>query len=322
MGDFEHGWPEYEWRWRRPKSPPRRLPQPRWDGAPLAGKTLLVYMEQGLGDMLQFIRYAPLLKAQGANVLVECPAFLHPLLSRCPGIDRLLAEGSPLPEFDVHVPLLSLPHLLGTTLATIPAQVPYLYAGEERVQRWAEELRPLEGFKVGICWQGNRHHQWDHFRSFPVEHFAALAAVPGVRLVSLQKGPGAEQLRKLGGSFPVVELDSEKDASAAAFMDTAAIMKNLDLVVTVDTSIAHLAGGLGVPVWVALSAVSDWRWLLQREDSPWYPTLRLFRQRALGDWDGVFGRMAAELKKQSGFSGHQELADPAKPAPFLAPSIT
>jgi tetratricopeptide (TPR) repeat protein len=321
-GDFEHGWPEYEWRWNRPKTPPRRLPQPRWDGGSLAGKTLLIYVEQGLGDTFQFIRYAPLVKAQGATgkngdrtpkitgpvpvfseqgatVLVECPAFLHPLLSRCKGIDRLLAEGSPLPDFDCHTPLLSLPHLLGTTWATLPAEVPYLFADPERVGRWAEQLRPVEGFKVGIAWQGNPHHQWDHFRSFPADYFAALAAVPGVRLISLQKGQAAEQLRRLVKRFPITELDSEKDAPTAAFMDTAAVMQNLDLVVTADTSLAHLAGGLGVPVWVPLSTVSDWRWLLKREDSPWYPTMRLFLQKTLGDWDGVFRRMATALRKMA-----------------------
>jgi tetratricopeptide (TPR) repeat protein len=298
-GDLEHGWREYEWRWNRPKSPPRRLPQPRWDGGPLVGKTLLIYVEQGLGDTFHFIRFAPLVKAQGATVLVECPAFLHPLLSRCRGIDRLLAEGAPLPEFNCHTPLLSLPHLLGTTWATLPTEVPYLFADPERVKRWAEELRQLEGLKVGIAWQGNPHHQWDHFRSFPVDHFAALAHVRGVRLVSLQKGPAGDQLRRLGQRFSVTELDSEQDASSAAFMDTAAIMKNLDLVVTADTSLAHLAGGLSVPVWVPLSKVSDWRWLLKREDSPWYPTMRLFRQKTLGDWDGVFRRMAAALRKLS-----------------------
>src|SRR5262249_13950672 len=254
--DLERGWPEYEWRWQRPKSPPRRLPQPRWDGSPLGGKTLLIYVEQGLGDTFHFIRYAPLVKQQSATVLVECPAFLHPLLSRCKGIDRLLAEGAPLPDFDCHTPLLSLPHLLGTTWATLPAEVPYLFADPERVRRWAEELRPLEGFKVGIAWRGNPPPQWDHFRSFPADYFAALAAVPGVRLVSLQKGAAAEQLRRLVKRFPVTELDSEQDAPTAAFMDTAAIMKNLELVVTADTSLDHLAGGPGVPGLLALSAGS------------------------------------------------------------------
>jgi tetratricopeptide (TPR) repeat protein len=298
QGDFERGWAEYEWRWRRAKARPRSFPQPAWDGADPAARTVLVWMEQGLGDMLQFVRYAELLKRRGATVLVECPAFLHPLLSRCRGIDRLLAEGETLPAFDAHVPLLSLPHRCRTTLADVPAEVPYLFADEGRVERWRQELAPLGGFRIGICWQGNRHHQWDHFRSFPVGQFAPLAALPGVRLVSLQKGPGAEQLKQLGGRFAVVGLDSEQDAATAALMDTAAVMKNLDLVITTDTAIAHLAGGLGVPVWVALAAVCDWRWLRGRNDSPWYPTMRLFRQTTLGDWDGVFRRMTAALKKK------------------------
>jgi tetratricopeptide (TPR) repeat protein len=296
-GDFEAGWREYEWRWKRPKARPRSFPQPTWDGSPPAGRTLLLWMEQGLGDMLMFIRYAELLQQQGATVIVECPACLHLLFARCRGIDRLVAEGTPLPDFDAHIPLLGLPHRLHTTLATVPAAVPYLFADQGRVERWRKELAPQDGFRIGITWQGNRHHQWDHFRSFPVTQFAPLARLPSVRLISLQKGHGAEQLKQLGNRFPVIELESEQDADTAAFMDTAAIMKNLDLVVTTDTAIAHLAGGLGVPVWVALSAVNDWRWLRGRDDSPWYPTLRLFRQARLGDWDGVFERMAAEVQR-------------------------
>jgi hypothetical protein len=260
-------------------------------------------MEQGLGDMLQFIRYAELVKQQGATVVVECPAFLHPLLGRCRGIDRLVAEGTPLPHFDAHVPLLSLPHRLHTTLATIPANIPYLFADDDRVQHWGRQLAPLAGFRIGIAWQGNRYHQWDHFRSFPVTQFAPLAQIREVRFISLQKGPGADQLKQRGHRFPVIELDSEQDAASAAFMDTAAIMQHLDLVITADTAIAHLAGGLGVPVWVALSAVNDWRWLRGRDDSPWYPTLRLFRQPRLGDWDGVFERMATEVPKLVGQAG-------------------
>jgi tetratricopeptide (TPR) repeat protein/glycosyltransferase involved in cell wall biosynthesis len=296
-GDFEEGWQEYEWRWQRPKARPRSFPQPAWDGSPPAGRTLLLWMEQGLGDMLMFIRFAELVQQQGATVVVECPRFLHPLFARCRGIDRLVAEGTPLPDFDAHVPLMGLPHRLKTTVAAIPANVPYLFADEERVQRWGQELAGLDGFRIGITWQGNRHHQWDHFRSFPVRHFAALAQVPRVRLISLQKGYGAEQLKPLGNRFAVTELNSEEDAATAAFMDTAAIMQNLDLVITADTAIAHLAGALGVPVWVALSAVTDWRWLRGRDDSPWYPTLRLFRQSRLGDWEGVFSRMATEVQR-------------------------
>jgi hypothetical protein len=250
-------------------------------------------MEQGLGDMIQFIRYAPLVK--GGRVVVECPGTLVPLFSSCPGIDRLVAEGDALPEYDVHLPLLSLPHRLGTTLATVPADVPYLAAPAERIERWRAAVAAVEGFKVGVVWQGNRLYQWDRHRSVPLAAFAPLARLPGVRLVSLQKGHGTEQLREAGRGFPVTELAGEMD-EGGVFLDTAAVMKHLDLVVAADTAVAHLAGALGVPVWLALSAISDWRWLTKREDSPWYPTMRLFRQTTLGEWGSVFGRMADEVR--------------------------
>jgi tetratricopeptide (TPR) repeat protein len=302
-GDYERGWAEYEWRWRRPQTPPRPLPRPAWDGSPLGGRTLLVHMEQGVGDMIQFLRYAPLVQRQGSTVLVECPASLVQLFSTCRGIDWLVAEGTPLPPFDVHAPLLSLPRLLGTTLATVPAAVPYLAAEPARVERWQRKLAPLGGFKVGITWQGNPKYQWDRYRSLPLACFAPLAAVPGVRLVSLQKGPGAEQLRPPGPGFAVAELPGDWDGGDGAFLDTAAVMQCLDLVVTADTAAAHLAGALAVPVWVALAAVADWRWVLGRDDSPWYPGLRLFRQARLGDWAPVFARLADELRRLSGAAG-------------------
>ncbi|HJT77032.1 MAG TPA: tetratricopeptide repeat-containing glycosyltransferase family protein, partial [Gemmataceae bacterium] len=293
QGDYERGWPEYEWRWRRPQTPPRRLPKPRWDGSPLAGRTILLWMEQGLGDMIQVIRYAALLKQRGGRVVVECPARMVPLFSTCPGIDRLVAEGEPLPDFDVHAPLLSLPGLLGTTLETVPAQVPYLSADPALVERWGQELAGIEGLRVGIAWQGNPKHQWDRHRSIPLACFAPLAAVPGVRLISLQKGPGAEQAHR----FPVADLLGNLDGGPGAFADTAAVIKHLDLVVSADTAVAHLAGALGVAAWVALSRVADWRWVAGREDSPWYPSLRLFRQDRLGNWRAVFERMAQELRQ-------------------------
>jgi hypothetical protein len=296
-GDYERGWAEYEWRWRRPKTRPRPFPQPTWDGTPLAGRTILIWMEQGLGDIVHFIRYTALVKERGGTVIVECPAFLMPLLSRCPGIDRLVAEQTPLPTFDVHCSLMSLPLLCGTTsLAKVPAPIPYVFVDEERVQSWRQRLAGLTGFKIGIVWQGNPHHPVDRHRSVPLARFAPLAAVRGIRLISLQK-EGTEQLRAVAGRFVVSELDGTWDPPHEAFLDSAAIMKGLDLVVTVDTAIAHIAGALGVPVWVPLSEVSDWRWLREREDTPWYPTLRLFRQKRLGDWEPVFERMARELDK-------------------------
>jgi tetratricopeptide (TPR) repeat protein len=297
-GDWAEGWKEYEQRWKRKGVKERAFRQPRWDGSPLDGKTVLLWCEQGLGDAVHFVRYAAPVKAKGGRVALECPGFMVPLFSSCPGIDQLVAEGSELPDFDVQAPLMSLPMLLGTTLDGVPAGAPYLSAEPGRVEKWKARLDAIPGFKVGVAWQGNPHFSWDCWRSFPLEALAPLAAVEGVRLFSLQKGPGAEQARGLKGRFAVEGLDG-LDAEGGAFLDTAAVMTCLDLVVTADTAAAHLAGALGAPAWVALSATADWRWLLGREDTPWYPTLRLFRQKTLGEWSEVFMRMAAELRRRA-----------------------
>lgn len=301
MGQFREGWAEYEWRWKRPKAPVygcrrRTFPQPLWDGSPLAGRTILIHMEQGLGDMIHFIRYASLLRQAGGHVIVECPDFLMPILSRSPGITRLVAEGSPLPDFDVHCPLLSLPGLLGTSLETIPATIPYLFADPNLVEHWRQRLRPLNRLKIGIAWQGNPHHKWDRHRSIPLAEFEVLGQQAGVQLINLQRGPGLDQVPTVAKRFVIHQLAAELDATTGGFMDTAAIMMNLDLVITPDTAIAHLAGALGVPVWVTLSTIADWRWLHRRQDSPWYPTMRLFHQSQLGDWTTVFTRLAAEVQ--------------------------
>jgi hypothetical protein len=190
--------------------------------------------------------------------------------------------------------MLDVPRIFGTTRETVPAEVPYLAAEAALVEAWRSQLAGLDGFRIGIAWQGNPAYRGDLARSIPLAHFAALARVPGVRLVSLQKGPGTEQLAEARGRFEVLDLGDRLDA-AGPFLDTAAVMRNLDLVVTSDTVAAHLAGALGVPVWVALSTASDWRWLLDRDDSPWYPTMRLFRQRRPGDWDEVFARIAGTV---------------------------
>ncbi len=302
-GDYAEGWKEYEWRWRRKQAAGRAFARPRWDGSPLSGRTLLLWCEQGLGDAIQFVRYAPLAQAGGGRVVLECPGFMVPLFSTCAGVDALVAEGSSLPEYDVQAPLMSLPGLLGTTLETVPADVPYLHAEPARVERWKARLEGVGGFKVGVVWQGNPRHPWDRWRSFPLQCLAPLAAVEGVRLVGLQKGAGVEQLKNLSGRFAVEDLGEELDAEGGAFLDAAAVMKGLDLVATADTAAAHLAGALGVRVWVALAAVADWRWLCGREDAPWYPTMRLFRQRTPGDWPEVFARMAAELRTLAGKGG-------------------
>jgi tetratricopeptide (TPR) repeat protein len=299
QGDFVRGWPEYEWRSKCPGVTIPRYPAPFWMGEPLDGKTILILAEQGLGDTLQFIRYAPLVKERGARVVVVCPRALFPLLEGTAGIDLLIPEGESLPDVDVYATLMSLPGLLKTTLNTIPARIPYVSADPDRIAGWRAKLEPIEGFRIGIAWRGSPKHGRDRQRSFNLERFERLAAIDGVRLISLQKGKGAEEIRHVAGRFRVVDLGEDLDRGPGAFLDTAAIMMNLDLVIVPDTALAHLAGALGVPVWIALALSADWRWLLDREDSPWYPTARLFRQTTLDQWDGPFDRMADVLARRS-----------------------
>jgi Flp pilus assembly protein TadD len=295
LGRWEEGWAEYEWRWKLPV-PRRDFRQPLWDGSPLQGRTIVLHAEQGLGDTLNFIRYAALVKGRGGRVVVSAPRPLLPLLAGCRGIDRLAADGDPLPDFDVHAPMLSLPRLFGTRPDSIPADVPYLHVDPQNVYHWRLWLTGYPGFKVGIAWQGDPKKRNDRQRSVPLTRFARLAQVPSVQLFSLQRGAGSEQLD--GCPFPVTDLGRWQDKDGRAFLDTAAVMRNLDLVVCVDTAVGHLAGGLGVPVWLALPFDPDWRWLRERTDSPWYPTMRLFRQPHSGDWDSVFAQIAAELHRQ------------------------
>jgi len=295
QGDFERGWAEYECRWRLPDKPPFPFRQPLWQGENLAGRTILLHVEQGFGDTLQFVRYAPLVKAHsGATVVLECQPPLLRLLTMSSVADRLVARGEPLPSFDVHAPLLSLPYLMHTTsVERIPVSVPYLGCDPELLQHWRTRLEAVPGFRVGIVWQGSPTNVNDRWRSVPLERFAPLSEVPGVSLISLQKGFGSEQLRGWTGQGSPLDLAAE----FTDFADTAAVLKCLDLVITVDTSVAHLAGALGVPAWVALPFAPDWRWLLERQDSPWYPSLRLFRQTQPGDWSDVFHRVQTALRE-------------------------
>jgi len=290
LGRFAEGWPEYEWRRRCPEFRLPLFPQPWWDGSDLGGKTILLSAEQGLGDTLQFIRYAALVKERGARVIVGCPKPLARLLATCPGVDRVVTSGAELPPFDVQAPILSLPGLFQTTPATIPAPVPYLSADAASVERWRREVGSGREFQVAIAWQGNPTNV-DRQRAVPLVQFAPLARVAGVRLIGLQKDYGREQLPPLAARLGLLDLGCRVDD----FLDTAAVLANVDLVITVDTALAHLAGTLGVPVWVALRSAADWRWLRQREDSPWYPTMRLFRQTEPENWEEVFARIAREL---------------------------
>jgi tetratricopeptide (TPR) repeat protein len=296
MGDWQRGFPEYEHLLGRKGKVERAFPSPRWDGSSLAGKTILVHTEQGLGDTIQFCRYALVLQRLGARVVVECPGYLVPLLAHVKSVDQLVAEGEPLPDFDVHVPLLSVPALVETTPERVPGEVPYLEIEEERIERWRLWLGAGGTFRVGIVWQGNPFFPWDRWRSAPLWHFRALAEVDGVELISLQRTHGLEQLQSLGNRFEVRVPGEELDQNGP-FLDTAALLECLDLVVCVDTAVGHLAGALGTPVWLALSGLPDWRWLREREETPWYPSMRLFRQKTIGDWSELFARMASELRQ-------------------------
>ena len=283
-GRLDAGWPEYEWRFRAGTA---RLPdcsQPRWQGEPLDGRTLLVRAEQGFGDTIQFCRFVPLVT--GGHVILEVQPSLRRLVTGLQGVERIVGAGETLVDFDLYVPLLSLPHLLRFT----PVTVPYLRAEPALIAAWRERLGH-GGFRIGIAWQGNPASQAELGRSCPLESLRPLASLPGVRLISLQKHHGLEQLATAAAGLGIETPDL--DAGADAFVDTAAVMECVDLIVTSDTSIAHLAGALGRPVWVALQHVPDWRWQLERDDCPWYPSMRLFRQTRRGDWDDVFARIAA-----------------------------
>ena len=269
---------------------------PRWQGQPLAGRTLLLLGEPGLGDTLQFVRYARWFKARGARIVLAAQAVLGPLLASGPDWDELYLLGSrkPVPACDFYLPLMSAPLALLPHTAAIPREVPYLSASPKLIDRWKRELAGVEGLRIGIVWQGSTDYALDRWRSTALASFAPLARVSGVRLISLQKGFGSEQIA--GVDFPVLDLSSRLDEASGPFMDTAAVIRNLDLVVAPNSAMAHLAGALGVPVWLALHVTPDWRWPPGREDSAWYPTLRIFRQQALGQWQDVFERMAAALQ--------------------------
>jgi hypothetical protein len=267
-------------------------------GASLAGRTLLVQAEQGLGDTLQFCRYIPLLEAMGANVVFEVQPLLKPLLGSLAMRGTLIGRGEPLPQFELHTPLASLPLAFGTELDTVPGGVPYLHVDPAAAHAWAQRLAALPGFRVGLNWHGNPEAEKLsalQARSFPLATAAPLARLEGVSLISLQKGAGSEQRARVG--FELAQFTDPLHMGAEEIAnETAAILTGLDLLITADTALAHLAGALGVRVWVVLQAVPDWRWLTGRTDSPWYPTMRLFRQRAPGDWTELFERVAAELR--------------------------
>ena len=305
-GDYAAGLPDYEFRLKSARlgldGRPTKLPP--WTGGDPAGKRLLILAEQGFGDALQFVRYAAVLKARGAvSVHVGCRKRLKVLLSTAAGVDGVVSEGESLPAVDAVAQMMSLPLLTGTRVETIPGDVPYLAAEPDRVTRWARHLSRRDGFRIGLVWQGNPDPMVDRGRSVALAALAPLARIPGVRLIALQKGPGSEQVEAVAPDMTVETLGDEFDGGPDAFVDTAAVMANLDLVISTDTAAAHLAGALGRPVWILLKALPEWRWLGEdRGDSPWYPTARLFRQaRGLrpGEdrWAPVVERLAGEVAR-------------------------
>ncbi len=295
LGEYQEGWKEYEWRWRKKNfsSPERGFTQPQWDGLPLAGKTILLHGEQGFGDTLQFVRYAPLVMDLGGRVVIECQSEqLRRLLCSVRGVTEVFIMGENLPYFDCHIPLMSLPRIFNTTVTTIPAETPYLSVPAGLVTEWHSRIGFREGLKVGLVWQGRRTHRNDRERSLSLEMLAPLAEVTKVTYFSLQLGELHQRSQAPPTCLPLVDLTSK----IRDFCDTAAFISNLDLVITVDTAVAHLTGALGRPVWVLLPQAPDWRWLLERTDSPWYPTARLFRQPQSMDWKGVINNVIGELQ--------------------------
>lgn len=291
LGDFEQGWRDYEWRWRgATELVPREFAQPQWSGQDLAGKTILLHAEQGFGDSIQFIRYLPMVKNQAAKVILEIPESLQPLIGNLTDGVTVVSRGAPLPAFDFQCPLMSLPLAFGTALATIPAVTPYLRAPAERIAVWRERLSTVSRPLIGLVWSGRPDHKNDHNRSISLSRLAPLLSVAGVEFVSLQREYREADLPTLD-RLPILRIDEPlKD-----FADTAAVIHQLDLVITVDTAVAHLAGALAKPLWLLLSHIQDWRWMRGRTDSPWYPTARLFRQPHIGDWDSVVAQVAREL---------------------------
>lgn len=293
LGDYANGWEKYEWRWRCRAVGARPLAGDRWNGESVDGEALLLHAEQGLGDTIQFARYAPLVASRGVRVVLAVPEALRTLMAGglAGGLQVRAAETLPPGRYR-HAYLLSLPRIFRTRLDTIPAAIPYIKPPPDALARWAGALPQAGELRIGLAWAGNPRHENDANRSLPLETLLPLLSIPGTRFASLQVGDAAAAIGRAPAP-PILDWGSR----LTGFADTAGAMANLDLVIAVDTAVAHLAGAMGKPVWLLLPHVPDWRWLLGREDSPWYPTMRLFRQPSRGDWTAVVARVAAELRR-------------------------
>jgi hypothetical protein len=294
LGMFTEGWHEYEWRWKRPDftNPRRNFSIPLWDGGELQGRTLLIHAEQGMGDAIQFVRYCSVLQSLGAEVVLECHRELVRLFRSLPGITAVVPHSEPLPECDAHMPMLSLPRVMQTTLETVPCNVPYLVPPANLVAEWAKRIDTTRSdVRVGVVWSSGRKLKALLNRSCPFDSIMRLQGVPGVTLFSLQAGDAAAELQTVPRSLRPADLTE----GIVDMADTAAIISHLDLIISIDTAVAHLGGAMGKPVWILLPLMADWRWMLEREDSPWYPTMRLFRQKTAGDWSGLMADVRSAL---------------------------
>ncbi len=292
LGQWKEGWPFYGWRQRRSETSARHSDHPVWNGSPLEGKRILLHSEQGFGDTIQFARYLPMVRDRGGVPILECQPSLVGLMWTLDGVEEVVADGDPLPRFDCHAPLMALPEIFESTTGNVPAGVPCLLGDSVAVETWGARLRSEVDpacLRVGLTWAGNPHNKYERYRAVPVELFATLAELEGIEWFSLQKNAAMRPALRL---HPMIERCSN-------FADNAAAMMNLDLVISVDTAIAHLAGALARPVWTLLPFAADWRWLTERSDTPWYPTMRLFRQRQRGDWSPVIESIRSELQEIS-----------------------
>jgi tetratricopeptide (TPR) repeat protein len=293
-GDFDRGWEKHEWRWEteQQRNEKRNFARPQWTGQQdITSKTILLHAEQGFGDTIQFCRYVPRVVERAERVILEVPKSLHELMSTLAGVAEIVCRGDPLPDFDIHSPLLSLPLAFGTRLESIPSTTPYLQAPTHALQRWQMRLGPRDRLRIGICWAGNANFKGDLNRSIGLPPLLPLLSSMDVQFFSIQKDLRAGDLDILQNNSQITHLGKEIET----FSDTAAIISLMDLVISSDTSVVHLAGALGKPVWILLQFVPDWRWLLDREDSPWYPTARLFRQDETRQWDNVIARVHVAL---------------------------
>lgn len=295
-GDLAEGFRQYQWR-RDPAlnimTYPHSYEQPRWDGSPIDGKTILIHFEQGYGDNIQFIRYLPMLKEIGAKVIFEARAEMLDLIKDFPGVDNVVeakTHGGCTEDFDFYAALMDLPAIFQTTLETVPSEVPYIFANKDITKKWKERIT-TDDFKVGIVWAGKPTNRNDVNRSFKLSNFKPLANIKDVKLFSLQKGDAVKQIAQ----FEDLEIENLGE-HFKNFADTAAAIENLDLIISIDTSVLHLAGAMGKLTWALLPFSPDWRWLLNRNDSPWYPTMKLFRQKKIGDWKSVIEEITEELK--------------------------